>query len=406
MPVISTNLAANTAVRYLNKSSNSLSTNIANLSSGSRISKASDDPAGLAIATQISSDLTTLEQASENASNSLAILQTADGGASTIADILERMVSLASEAASGTMTDDERALIQTEFSALLEEIDSTCSSTTYNGVSLLDGSSNFADETVETAATYDTGASAGYAAEATGEDASATFSINGTEITISSESDGTSTADMSAEDLAEAINSALHEQGDYTVSASVDAATGAIVYETVETGASASLEITGISGNASLLAAVGLSQGNDVSESGASIASDETGADVMVGSSSNDTINLSIQSITCEALGIEGLDLSSAEGASEALSLLSLAVDEVADTRASLGATMSRFEFRSSQIDTSIESLEAAESAIMDVDIAKEMAEMSSNSVRVKAAAAAVAQANEVPQYLLKLLQS
>ena len=69
------------------------------------------------------------------------------------------------------------------------------------------------------------------------------------------------------------------------------------------------------------------------------------------------------------------------------------------------GRPCPRFEFRSQQIDTSLENLEAAKSAIMDVDIAKEMAKMSSETVRVKAAAAAVAQANRVPQYLLKLLQ-
>ena len=121
--------------------------------------------------------------------------------------------------------------------------------------------------------------------------------------------------------------------------------------------------------------------------------------------SGSDTINLSIQSLTTEALGLSGLDLSSREGASKAFSLLDLAIGTVANARSELGATMSRFEFRSQQIDTSLENLEAARSAIMDVDIAREMAKMSSETVRVQAAAAAVAQANRVPHYLLKLLQ-
>ena len=105
MPVISTNTAANTAVRYLNVNSAQESSSLAKLSSGSKINKASDDAAGLAISTRISSDITTLQQAATNASQASSILQTADGGASNISDILARMKSLATQAASGTVTD-------------------------------------------------------------------------------------------------------------------------------------------------------------------------------------------------------------------------------------------------------------------------------------------------------------
>ena len=404
MPVISTNIAANIAVRYLNQNSTRLSDSISKLSSGSRISKASDDPAGLAIATGMSSDLANLEQASVNASNSLALLQTADGGAASISEILERMKSLASQAASGTVTDDERSNIQTEFAALMEEIDSVSAGTRYNGVSLLDGSSNYSDDTVETAAVFHSGVSAGYSAAASADDASASFSINGTVVTVTSHSDGANTEAMSAQDLADAINHSLKEQGDYTITASVDAS-GALIYASEETGANATLDISDVTGDSGLLASMGLSEGGNVKERGASIEAVTTGANVVVGVSGNDTINLSIQALTTEALGLSGLDLSSREGATKAFSLLDLAIGSVADARAEMGATMSRFEFRSQQIDTSLENLEAAKSAIMDVDIAKEMAKMSSETVRVKAAAAAVAQANKVPQYLLKLLQ-
>ncbi|WP_319567349.1 flagellin [Cohaesibacter marisflavi] len=404
MPVISTNIAANIAVRYLNQNSTRLSDSISKLSSGSRIVKASDDPAGLAIATGMSSDLANLEQASVNASNSLALLQTADGGAASISEILERMKSLASQAASGTVTDDERSNIQTEFAALMEEIDSVSAGTRYNGVSLLDGSSNYSDDTVETAAVFHSGVSAGYGAAASANDASASFSINGTVVTVTSHSDGANTEALSSQDLADAINHSLQEQGDYTVSASVDAS-GALIFASEETGANATLDISDVTGDSGLLASMGLSEGDNVKERGASIEAVTTGANVVVGVSGNDTINLSIQALTTEALGLSGLDLSSREGATKAFSLLDLAIGSVADARAEMGATMSRFEFRSQQIDTSLENLEAAKSAIMDVDIAKEMAKMSSETVRVKAAAAAVAQANRVPQYLLKLLQ-
>jgi flagellin len=144
LPVISTNTAANTAVRYLNQNAAQESSSLAKISSGSRINKASDDAAGLAIATKISSDIVALQQASTNATQAVSVLQTADGGASSISDILTRMKSLASQASSGTVTDTERTYLNDEFSQLVDEIDGIATGTRYNGASLLDGTSAFA----------------------------------------------------------------------------------------------------------------------------------------------------------------------------------------------------------------------------------------------------------------------
>ncbi|MEH2471067.1 flagellin [Nitrobacteraceae bacterium AZCC 2161] len=144
MPVINTNTAANSAVKYLNINAAQESSSLGKLSSGSKITKASDDAAGLAISTRISSDITTLQQAATNASQATSILQTADGGASNISDILARMKSLASESASGTVTDSSRTYINSEFTELTSEIDSIATGTRYSGQSLLDGSSSFA----------------------------------------------------------------------------------------------------------------------------------------------------------------------------------------------------------------------------------------------------------------------
>ncbi len=114
------------------------------MSSGSKITQASDDAAGLAISTRISSDVTTLQQAATNASQATSILQTADGGASNISDILARMKSLASQSSSGTVTDSSRAYLHSEFTAAVSQIDSIATGTRYSGQSLLDGTSAFA----------------------------------------------------------------------------------------------------------------------------------------------------------------------------------------------------------------------------------------------------------------------
>nr|WP_319483321.1 flagellin [uncultured Cohaesibacter sp.] len=405
MPVISTNTAANTAVRYLNINSDDQSNSLAKLASGSRINKASDDAAGLAISTKIGTDVAALEQASTNASHAVSVLSTADGGASNISDIVERMKTLASESASGTVTDTERAYIQAEFEELQDEIDGICESTRYNGQSLLDGSSDFSVDDISTAAEFDSGVSAGYAAEASASDLTATFTINDIEITITATSDGTNTAALSAQDLADQINEQLHDDGNYQIEASVDGTTGNLTISTLKTGENAEISIEDVAGTATLLTACGLTAGTDVSETGSTTAVDTTGAEIVVGSTSADTINLSISTLTCDALGISDLDVSTEEGAAEALSVLDMAIDTISAARAEIGAEMSRFEFRSAQIDTSVENLDAAQSAIADVDIAAEQASLSSSSVKVQAAVAAATQANEMPQNLLSLVQ-
>jgi len=273
MPAISTNTAANSAVRYLNINSMQETSALSKLSSGSRITSASDDAAGLAISTRISSDITTLQQAATNAAQATSILQTADGGASNISDILARMKSLASESASGTTTDSSRAYINSEFSQLTSEINSIATGTRYSSQSLLDGSSVFS-----------------------------------------------------------------------------------------------------------------------------------SGVSVLVGSSGSDTITITLSNLTASSLGVSSLDVSSLSDATSALSALDTAINTVSAARASIGAQESRFNFSSDSISTQTQNLQSANSAIKDVDIASEQATLSSAEVKTQAAVSAESAANQMPQYLLKLL--
>jgi flagellin len=391
MPVISTNTAANTAVRYLNINSQEQSNSLSKLASGSRITRASDDAAGLAIASRISSDITTLEQAATNASHGIAVLQTADGGASNIGDVLQRMKSLASQAASGTVTDTERAYIQAEFSELLDEIDGTATSTRYNGQSLLDGTSEFnagvtvmvgsdATDTISVAISELTASALGLSnatatapadlvGGTTGYDASGgdvSFDVNG--VTVTLEDDGGSGSDgvYSADDIADAINAALTAASVTDVTASVSSG-GALTLSSTATGSTAEITLDNFTG----VTASGLGF-SDTTNSGADA------GDVSV---------------------------STQAGAISALDVIDDAIDTVSRVRAEIGATMSRFEFRSETIATSSENLTAANSAIMDVDIAAEQARLSSASVKTQAAVAAAAQANSMPEALLSLLR-
>lgn len=142
MPVVGTNTAANSAIRFLNNNANMAASSVSKLASGSRIVRASDDAAGLAISTKLTGDVTALKQAATNASQASSILQVADGGLARVSDVLQRMKALASQSLSGTVTDTERAYIQAEFSALDSEITGIASTTTFNGSELITGGFN------------------------------------------------------------------------------------------------------------------------------------------------------------------------------------------------------------------------------------------------------------------------
>ena len=277
MPVIATNTAANSALRHLNHNSAEQTDALNRIASGSKITKASDDAAGLAVATKLQNDVAVLNQAQTNASHATAVLETADGGMAQIGDILERMKVLSAQSLSGAVTNTERAYIDAEYQELIAEIDSIAQGTRFNGESLLDDSGQH-------------GTTAGGAAYLVGTDAT------------------------------------------------------------------------------------------------------------------NDTITVTIADVTSTTLGLAtGVD--SAANAQTAAGEIDTAIDAVASARADVGAMMSRFEYHSQQLATSEENLDAAQSAIADADIAEEQANFSSAQVKTNAAISAMAQANEMPQALLQLLQ-
>ncbi|WP_422367614.1 flagellin [Pelagibius sp.] len=140
MPTVTTNTAANSALRFLNFNSMMSGNSVSKLASGSRIVKASDDAAGLAIGTRLLADVTVLRQSAVNASQGASVLQVADGGLARIADVLQRMKALAAQSLSGVPSNIERGFIDAEFQQLRQEVTAIAQTTRFNGDSLLDGS--------------------------------------------------------------------------------------------------------------------------------------------------------------------------------------------------------------------------------------------------------------------------
>jgi len=153
MPTVTTNTAANSALRFLNYNAAQSGSSVSKLASGSRIVKASDDAAGLAIGTRLMADVTVLRQSVVNASQGVSVLQVADGGLARIADVLQRMKALAAQSLSGVPSNTERGFIDAEFQELVSEITAMATTTRFNGASLLSGPVASTDYFVGTAPT-------------------------------------------------------------------------------------------------------------------------------------------------------------------------------------------------------------------------------------------------------------
>jgi flagellin len=134
--IINSNLAALTARKNLETSQNNLATSIARLSSGMRITRASDDAAGLAISEKLTAQIRGFAQASRNAANGISVVATAEGALGEVTTLLTRMRELAVQSASGDLGTSERGNLNTEYTALLSEIDRMVNATKFNGTAL------------------------------------------------------------------------------------------------------------------------------------------------------------------------------------------------------------------------------------------------------------------------------
>ena len=136
---VNTNVMSLAAQRNLANVSERLSGNFRRLASGLRIDIAADDPAGLGISERMRSQIRSLSQAARNTQDGVSLVQSAEGSMSEIHSNLDRMRELAIQSANGTYSDEDRAIMQTEFQALIEEIDRIATTTEFNNITLLDG---------------------------------------------------------------------------------------------------------------------------------------------------------------------------------------------------------------------------------------------------------------------------
>jgi len=387
------NYAANVAHRNLQVSDAQATSSLAKLSSGTRVVSAKDDAASLAIGSRLRSQVSTLRQAGVNAGQGVSMLQIADGAMAKVNDVLIRMKTLAVQAGSGQLSGTERAMLNTEYQALLSEVTRIAASTDFNGQALVNGSL-----TTNGAAT---GTGGSFAA------IDGVSSITGRGLTTAGAANYTLTYDQTT-------NAFTFSGAGITLTGSIptSAFSGTGNASVMSTGSS--LKLTSAASSAEVVIALNTAfqAGTNVSASASQglyfSGSDTTSFSFKVGTGTDaakDIISVSISGVSSANLALTSTDITTTTTADSASTLLSTAIDTLNTARASVGAYQNRLEFAAANLASTIENTEAARSNLMDLDIAREMSIFTSKQVLVQAGVSMLAQANQMPQNLLRLFQ-
>ena len=147
MAVVNTNIGASVAQAALMRNDRALNTAMEQLSTGKKINSAGDNAAGLAISSRMTSQIRGLNAAINNANDAISMINTAEGALEEITNMLQRMRELAVQAGTGTTDSADRTYLNTEFSALRNEIDRIVDNTQWNGRNIMDGSAGAAATT-------------------------------------------------------------------------------------------------------------------------------------------------------------------------------------------------------------------------------------------------------------------
>lgn len=137
---INTNISSLVSQRFLEKANDEQSKTLDRLSTGSRITRSSDDVAGLAIGEQLKGNIRSFQQAVRNTADAVSLVQIAEGGLNELSNIITRLRELSIQSSSDTLSDNERGLVDIEFQQLVKEVDRITSVTEFNGRKLLNGS--------------------------------------------------------------------------------------------------------------------------------------------------------------------------------------------------------------------------------------------------------------------------
>jgi flagellin len=423
---IANNLLANAVQYNLDKNQSALQTSVTRLSSGLRINTAADDPSGLAIATNLQTQVDGFQQAVQNVQNANNAAQVADGALSTTTDILQRIRSLAVEASSDISSTADRQNLQSEVSQLLLEVNRISQDTSFNGQALLDGSH------------------AGFQAEI---NASLAITANAA---LASNSGSLSTGFLIASITGinqGALNNAGFNttttavgtfQGDGTAAtATVD---GTIELQVVNNGVSVGVQETFVSSNSGQVtvssatyfagqvftdldnvqitlgnvtaADVGTTAYVKISQNVAALTNPSNPAfNFQSGANEGDTIQIGFEATNTQTLRVSNINLALSSssnpslGAEDAIGQIDNALNHLLNQRAQLGAIIVRLNEDANNDNVAATNLQASEAQIRDLNVGQETTNFTKLQVLVQVGTSVLAQSNANAQSVLGLFR-
>jgi len=398
---INNNLMAMNTHRQLGVATDFGAKSMEKLSSGFRINRAGDDAAGLAISEKMRGQIRGLTMASKNAQDGISLIQTAEGALNETHAILQRMRELAVQSANDTNVETDRLEIQKEINQLTSEINRIGNTTEFNTQKLLNGEKSSLTDGAKSSIEFDLAGMSGGA-----------VTVLGLKVDFSGGASGTATA----------IKGTI--SGDADLNAKYEVVISGDTKVTITTKENASSD--GMT--------VDLSSANSISSNEVTVtegAADGAALQFQIGANEKQSMSLEISDMRAAALGItreaeseevideefgvtdgtsndfteKALDVSDHTKAAGAVTTIQKAIDQVSAERSKLGAVQNRLEHTIKNLDTSAENLQASESRIRDVDMAKEMMEFTKQNILQQASTAMLAQANMAPQSVLQLLR-
>ena len=403
------NIMAMNAYRNYANNTSALSKNLEKLSSGYKINRAGDDAAGLAISEKMRAQITGLDKAQDNAKDGISLVQTAEGALTEVHDMLNRMYELAEQSANGTFEDGtDRKQLQKEVDQLKSEINRIADSANFNGIKLLDGSMSATKVTKfnHSATTSSAGVDVSIMADSV-------FGSTGNRIDLNFKFAATSSTDKTGvkvgKDGSVTITVANKDKDGHTA-----AEIQALLAKAVASGAGVSADMLSAVQNATV-SGKGITIGTKTKASWATLTgttgtmSTNTGAPLtlQIGDTSDsfNQLRVGIRDCHVDALDLTDMKIRDQDSAAKALDKIKSAINYVSDVRGTLGATQNRLDHTINNLSVMQENIQDAESTIRDTDVADEMMAYTKNNILIQSAQAMLAQANQVPQGVLQLLQ-
>ena len=419
MTVINTNIAASITANAMKSNQRVMENTMERLSTGMRINSASDDAAGLAIGSKMEAQIRGLGQSIRNSNDGISMIQTADGAANQIGDMLQRMRELAVQSQNSTNSSAELSNLNKEFAALATEIDRVADDTTFNNINVLNG---LGDKTFTVGADQAdtlTVKFGDFNLDAGGTSATAgKFDLNitqaqlrtlgETQTLVVSDSDG-NVVNISHAEMEAAQNTA---NGSGSLSDGFSSATLAGLVQAFTNELSAgSATNTSFQFDAAVNGVTGITFTQKTATSGYNVTSVSIVTDANSQSSAISGVTVTNNATQYAAgTGVMGAALTDFKTAGEAQTTTTIAelddaIAGVASARADFGAAINSLEYSIDTLQAGVQNTMAAKSAIMDADYAAETTELARTQIISQASTAMLSQANQAAQSVLALLK-